>query len=381
MLKFDIRKFLEKEFKTRNSGNELYFCCPFCNDKSHNYWFDPDKTWIHKENRKEYVGLGQCWKCGLRHHIVTFIMQYKSFDLFQTLSFIQGERKTSASDLLSMLKNLNQEESFSFDYLFNDYFRDIKIETPSGSNGHLPDELVDWFTGTGYIENDGLLIAKRSFPKELLKILKIQYCHNADKKPMENCVINQQKTYYATFKNRALLPIETNNSYAWQGYLFKPGINKKNGEAYPKTKNPPGDIMQNLLTFYNFSKNAKCVLINEGYFDGLRCISRGYDSIVLNGKNLSLTQAFLMSKMEASEFCMCLDGGEVEFKKAKKNCKILEELVEAEITIMRLPDGIDPDDSPEKPFHKSFKNRISFNSLRYKIDGKHGKVMYTGHKW
>lgn len=377
MLNFDIQKYLEKEFTCKNSGNEIYFCCPFCKDKSWNYWFDPDKKYIHKTSKKEYKGLGQCWKCSKRHNVVTFIMEYKSFDLFQTLSFIRGERKTSTADLMSMLKQLENEEEFSFGNLFDEYHRDITIPFPPGSTTRLPEELVDWFTGTGYIENNGITIAKRSFPKELLKILGVRYCHYADEHPLENWKINQHEIYYATLKNRALLPIETNNSSAWQGYLYRPGINKKNDIPYPKTKNPPGDIMKNLLTFYNYSKDSDLVLINEGYFDGLRCISRGYNSVTLNGKNLSLTQAFLMSKMEAKEFCMCLDGGEKEFEKAKKNCGILQELVEAEISIMKLPNGLDPDDCPEKLFNKSFKNRFSFNSLKYKIDGQQSNVMYN----
>jgi hypothetical protein len=377
MLNFDMRRFLELEFKCRKSGNELYFCCPFCEDKSYNYWFDVEKKYTHRKTNVEYKGLGQCFKCSSHHNIVTFIMQHKSFDLFQTLSFIQGDKNISAKGIMSMIKNLDKENQFSISKLFDTYYKDIQVDFPPGSTTDLPDSLVQWFSGTGYIENEGQVIAKRAFPKELLKMLGVKYCHKADTNPSDNWKVGNHEIYYGTLKNRALLPIETNSSFAWQGYLYKPGNNRRTGETFSKTRNPPGDIMQNLLSFYNYSKESKCVLINEGYFDGLRTLSRGYNSVALNGKSLSMTQAFLMSKMEAVEFCMCLDGGEKEFLQAIKNCKTLNNLVEAEITIMRLPDGLDPDDCPEKQFKKSYNNRISFDSLKYKIDSSYKHLLYN----
>lgn len=357
---FDMAKFLDREFKCRVSGGNLVFDCPFCLDKSLNYWFDTEKEYIHRRTKKKYKGIGRCWKCDKRHNQLSFIMEYKKKDMFEALNFIQGEKNITAKGLLQMLRELDQEPIDDIDALISEFQHHVNVEIPPGSSSKLPDELIEWFEGDGIITNDGLSITQRSFPRELLKLLEVQYCWTSHTDPTKEW----NGMMLGSLRNRAIFPITTGNSRAWQAYQYRPGKNRKTGTPFAKTRNPPGPIMQSLLYLYEYAKNSKVILGNEGIFDALRTLSRGYSPVGLLGKNLSFTQAYLISKTKAHEFCMCLDGGKREYEQAVKNCLKLEEMFEGDITIMRLPDGLDPDDCPEKIFNKCYANRKSFDVLK-----------------
>jgi DNA primase len=81
------------------------------------------------------------------------------------------------------------------------------------------------------------------------------------------------------------------------------------------------------------------------------------------GKNLSVTQAYLLSRTRAQEICLCLDGGEKERAQAAQNAARLQEIYDGRITIMNLPDGVDPDDCDNETFFTCFTNRFSFDDL------------------
>jgi hypothetical protein len=357
-------KFLIKEFECRRSGTELYFCCPFCkDDKGFNYWFDVEKSFKHKTNGKEYVGLGRCWKCEKRNTVLSFIMEYKKLDLFAGLSYIEGEKNLTVESILKQIRSIDDNNKDSIDILMKEYSDLVSFDLPPHSTKDLPKELSDWF------------VKVRSFPKELLDWLDVRYCQD----PYKIWKYNQNKIDLRFLKYRAIFPITTNKAKGWQAYLFKPGIvNPITGEKVPKTRNPPGPVMHNLLFCYEFSKNNPIIICHEGIFDTLRTITRDFSAVGLMGKNLSHTQAFMLGKTKAKEICMGLDGGEREEIQTLKNCLILEEFCDSEITFIKLPHGIDPDDCPHKSFIRCFKNRIHFNSRNVIYDGK-GKISgYNG---
>ena len=343
---FDIEKFLSTEFEVSKSGTNLVFDCPFCGDKRKNYWFDINKKYIHRKNNQEYKGLGQCFRCTKNHNVLTFIMEYKKYDLIRALNFINGDSFLSLKDLKRKLynnSNMNIINSISAELT-----QTINIPLPENSTNDLPNELINWFTKI------------RSYPADLLKELDVKYCNNF------------YKPDFKFLKYRAIFPIVTNKNSAWQAYLFRPSDN------YPKTRNPSGPVMRSLLYLYDVMKNDKCILVNEGIFDSLRCFSRGKSAVALLGKNLSLTQCYYLGNTNADEICMCLDGGEKEEFQAIKNCNRLDNFFDGEITIMRLPRGVDPDDVDKSSFLKAFLNRVKFLSNRVVFDGL-GKI--SGYNW
>ncbi len=364
-MSFKMDKFLLKEFECRKSGTETYFCCPFCkDDKGWNYWFDVEKKYIHKTNGKEYTGLGRCWKCGKNHTVLSFVMEYKKLDLFAGLAYIEGEKNLTLGSILKQIHSLdNRSNRDNIDVLMKQYSDLISFDLPPQSTKDLPKDLVNWFVNT------------RSYPKELLSWLDIRYCQD----PYKIWKYNQNKINLRFLKNYALFPITTDKAKGWQAYLFKPGmINISTGDKVPKTRNPPGPVMHNLLFLYDHVKNDHTIICHEGIFDALRTFTRGFSPVGMMGKNLSHTQAFMLAKTQAKEICMGLDGGELEEIQTLKNCLLLEEFCDSEITFLKLPHGLDPDDCPEKTFIKCYKNRVHFNSRKVVYDGKGKPSRYNG---
>lgn len=349
---FDMEKFLNESFETRRSGSNILFNCPFCGDDSgFNYWFDVNKEWVHKKTFQKYKGLGQCFRCESRHNVLTFIMNFKKYDLIKTLNFLNGDRSLKTKDLLDILRN-KDKVVISIDDLLDSFSSNMSVELPRKSVRELPKKLIEWFTKV------------RSYPKELLDLLDVRYCKSTEPKDF-------------IFHDRAIFPVQTYGVQGWQAYLFNPGAVNRLGEPYPKTVNPPGTIMHSLLYLYEYSKNNNLIIVNEGIFDSLRVMSRGFYPVALFGKNLSQTQAYFLSKTKAEEICFCLDGGSKEVISALKNSIRLLDVYDGDISVMRLPDGIDPDDVSESVFLKSFAKRKLFVQTRVIFDAGRKVIGYN----
>lgn len=336
---FDMTKFLEKNFKCVRSGTNLVFNCPCCKDKSLNYWFDIAKKYVHKKNKRTFVGLGQCFRCEKRHSVLTFVMEVKKLDLKTALEFIGGaDEDVSLDELAEMLSDITANSVvLGISEILQELRRGFKVPLPPGTTQELPNGLVDWF------------VNKRKYPKEMLKWLSVGYCYNS----------KHDKDLFH-LRNRAIFPVSSNGSFAWQGYLYKPGVNSRTGAEFPKTRNPPGPFMKSLLFLYDYVRNDKVIIVNEGIFDSLRTLSRGFSPVALLGKRINPNQAYLLSKTKSEEVCICLDGGKKEREAALKNAKTLSDFYDNTITIMNLPDDIDPDDVSEKIFVRSYNRRVEY---------------------
>lgn len=346
-MQFDMEQWLEKNFEVQRSGANLVFDCPFCGDSSRNYWFHPTKS-PPREVRVRFqslVGTGRCWRCDRAHNTFSFVRDYKHLDTFEAMRFISGDKDVSMRELLEGARGLSNA-AVSMGELVAETQDTFSVPLPPGCTRQLPDELVSWFTD------------QRSFPAELLKYLGVRYCWRA-----------HEDYKLAYLRGRAIFPIATGRTRAWQGYLYKPGVSRHTGRPFPKTRNPSGPVMRNVMFLYEHAAGARCVLMNEGIFDALRVFSRGHTPVGLMGKNLSYTQAYLLSVLGSEELCMCLDGGEKEEQQAVKNCLRLREFYDGLITFTRLPHGLDPDDVSEKTFKRCYRDRVSLDeyNLKYKL--------------
>lgn len=362
MKEFNIEKFISDEFDVRMSGNNIYFNCPFCEtDKGYNYWFRPDKEYVHKKTGKKYSGVGRCFKCEKSHNVISFLMEYKKLSIQEAITMVNGEGYViSSSEILSLIDDMEYKKKDNVDKLYNDFNNGIKVELPPGCTSRLPDELVDWFVNT------------RGFSEDLIPLLGIKYCRNSELLP--NQEFHGMKLI--TLRNRAIFPVKTFKNIGWQAYLYKQGFNSR-GDKFPKTRNPPLPVMHALMFLYEYSKNSETIIVNEGIFDSLRVMSRGYSPVALFGKNISFDQAHILSLSKAREIVMCLDGGKKEWIQTIKNCQKLEDFYDGKITMMKLKEGYDPDDISQKYFDRSFRERIQFENKKILFDSQRKIIGYN----
>lgn len=363
-MKLNFEEFLDKEFDVYISGRNLYFNCPFCpgGDSGRNYWFKPDKEFVHRKNRKKYKGLGRCFKCETSHSVLSFVMQYKKMDVKNAIYFIEGENTDiSVDELLAYFDILDKEFETDIESEIRAFDDGLSAELPRESNEDLPRKLVNWFTDI------------RSYPVELLKYLGVRWCPrswtHADEPYLKGYSLKLR-----SLQDRAIFPQETEGNSGWQAYMYNPA-NKFYRKI--KTLNPPQPVISKLLFMRQFVGDSDSLILNEGIFDALRTWTRGYTSLGLFGKNLSHFQAYYISKTKASEVCVCLDGGEKERIQAIRVALRLEDYCDKNVTIMYLPDGTDPDDCSKSQFVKSYGHRFDFVRNRVIYDANRRVVGYN----
>lgn len=146
------------------------------------------------------------------------------------------------------------------------------------------------------------------------------------------------------------------------------------GRHERKTLNPKHEILSQHLFNYNAVKEERdVVFVHEGIFDVARTTQRELSAVAIFGTNISETQAYLLSQLQAREICLCLDGdiASAKFKKVETSTgKQFHKdewfaLTSADtcgkvISVMRLPPDKDPDDCSEDEFADAFNRRRIF---------------------
>lgn len=179
---------------------------------------------------------------------------------------------------------------------------------------------------------------------------------NSRSNPMRIDILEAFPAFFsgATFlNNRVIFKIETNESYAWLGYLMG-----KATDNNPKTLNPKGSVLSFMLGGYNYFKDSnEPLLIHEGIFDMFRSVLRGYHAVCLFGKVLSIKQIILLNETKSDEIVLCLDGDKAGLTAMWKFIKEHKKYLNKKMSMMKLPFGEDPDSCGASLFKRAFQDR------------------------
>lgn len=176
------------------------------------------------------------------------------------------------------------------------------------------------------------------------------------KRPMNINILKMFPAYMSDaifLKNRMIFKIETNDSYAWLGYLMGKADNNN-----PKTLNPKGSVLSYMLSGYNYFKDSnKPLLTHEGIFDKFRSILRGYNAVCTFGKTLSPRQIALLNATKASEIVFAYDGDTAGLKAMWKAIKNWSKYIDKPLSMMVYPYGQDPDECTAQQAADAFDDR------------------------
>jgi len=200
---------------------------------------------------------------------------------------------------------------------------------------------------------------KRPAPKRIVSKM-----FNNRKPPMTYNITKLFPVYVSGAKflaDRIVFEIVTNKEYAWLAYAVLKGI-------VPKTKNPVGGILHNMLGGYNlFKKDKKPLLVVEGIFDMFRCLLRGYNVVCTFGYKLSARQVVLLNRTRASEIVLCYDNDitGVGWKAMWKMYKIWRTTFTKPLSLIFMPSmysghkriNTDPDSISKRKFAIGFEKR------------------------
>jgi DNA primase len=141
-------------------------------------------------------------------------------------------------------------------------------------------------------------------------------------------------------------------------------INSKESEIFKK-----GEILYNYHRAKDFARRQRSVIITEGFMDVIGLYKVGIRNVIATmGTAVTSNQASIIKKM-SSNVILCFDGDDAG-EKATLLCSM--ELIKCGVIpkIVRLPEGLDPDDYVKKYGVDKFKEYLdgSKNYLDYKIE-------------
>jgi len=334
--KKDFIKWIINELGAKPSyKKDEYICnCPFC-DKNENHY---DFT-INTEKMVMNCWRGFDRRCESGHNVLTLLSFYYdvSFERAKELVKEKFETENSLLRLKKKLKNLDNRRILQIDTqkILWDMPRGVEsIEEPVTDGGK---KAKKW------------LLKTRKIPLELITAIKPYYFgKNVDKR-------------WRKYNDRVFFPVVSKSNKAWIAY----SMDKKSTKKRPKTMNPPGSILSNMLFMYDFCFDSKIIVVCEGIFDALRMFMFGYAAVAIFGVNISGSQLDLLNDLDADELVVCLDPDankvvvDSKGRKSSKSFKLAREVEQfflGDVSIMKLKRE-DPDRSSFKEIRICYGNR------------------------
>lgn len=322
-------------FQLKQSGGDLWCCCPFHTEKTPSFKVDSSRGTYH------------CFGCGESGDIFSFVMKQEG------LSFGEAIRKLADSvgiELKATVSPTARLRMHLYELMANlaiDFNKMLKSK--KNGDGELAREyLKSRHIGTEIV--DKFLIGYA--PKDVDKILSwagrhgysyqdlaaagiIKPSNSADKKP------------YFYFANRLIFSIKDKNGHvvAFSGRQLVE--DKKSGKYI---NSPETIIFKKSRNFYAYDEARKFIvkaphreaIVCEGQIDCIRLHANGYNTAIAPlGTAFTEDHAVMLHRV-ADSALLCFDDDSAGHKATVKAAQIL--LAEGmPIRIVSLPDGDDPD--------------------------------------
>ncbi|MFA5007400.1 MAG: DNA primase [Candidatus Izemoplasmatales bacterium] len=326
----DIVDVVGEYVKLQPAGKNYKGLCPFHSEKTPSFFVSPEKHIFH------------CFGCGEKGNAAAFLQKYKNITWPEAMKELADRHGIP----LELDRKYGPDESFQRYYEINSTATDFYALALTNSAEGKP--------ALEYLLNRGLdLRTIQQFElgfapdaaDQLYRNLKGRY-QELDMLQIGLIKKNAEGNYYDLFRNRVMFPIrnEYGKVVAFSGRLYRKAENE------PKYVNSPfteiftkGETVYNLDRAQPAIKTAKRVFLYEGFMDVIASVNAGVrEAVASMGTALTPAQANLL-KRYADKVVLCYDGDAPGFEAMGKAIPILEE-AKLEVTILLLPEGLDPDE-------------------------------------
>lgn len=333
----------------KRSGKNWVGLCPFHNDKHPSMNVSPE------------LGIFKCFSCGEGGDIIGFVQKIENVSFTESVELLAKR----AGIHLNLTQNIDSQEYQKKDELlqFNNrlikLFQHFLLERPEGKKAQsyleqrgITDDLVKTF-GIGYAPRDYNKLSnfffKKGFKEDFLINSGLFSKGDRGLKPLffdrvMFPIINQKEECIG-FGGRALSD-EAKPKY----------INTPETAAYKKSYNLYGiNIGKNIIR-----KEKKAYLV-EGYLDVISCYKNGIKNVVAPCGTAVTRDQMQLLKRYSEEIILFFDGDDAGKKGAEKALRESANIL-VKITVLLMPDGMDPDDYFAKhsldDFRELEKNRL-----------------------
>lgn len=349
----DIVDIISSYIPLTPKGRNYFGVCPFHDDHKPSMSVSKDKQ------------IYTCFSCGATGNVFKFIMDYENVSFPESLNIVANKAGIDFHiKTISDKSSINQELFDIYDLSSKVYQNNIN--TIAGreakeylKNRDISDEAIKEF-------GIGLATTKRDMITNLLRE------KNFTEKDMlrSGIVIKDDRGIKDIYYNRIMFPIWDIGGkvvgFSGRVYHGEPDykyINTKETEIFRK-----GDLLYNYHRAKDNARKVDTVIIMEGQLDVIRSYSVGIKNVIgTMGTAITKKHALLIKRL-ARNVILCFDGDSAG---AKATMSCIKELQEVDIIpkIVRLEDGLDPDEYIKKYGKDTFKSKLEnpINIMDFKL--------------
>lgn len=330
----NIADFISQYVQLKQTGKNYVGLCPFHSEKTPSFSVSPDKNLFY------------CFGCGEGGNIFTFLMKYENLtfpEAVKTIAKHYGIRIPEEHSSPAMRARENErEEILRLNKAAAVYFHGLLQKSQSGKNA------LDYLKNRGILDsviNDYYLgFAPDGWDNLKSYLLKKGFSEKTAEKAGLIIPRKSGSGFYDRFRSRVIFPISDlrGEVIGFGGRIL--------GEGNPKYLNSPETPVYNKSrSLYGLKQAAlHCrkenrVYIVEGYIDVIALYKAGIKNCVAS-LGTALTQSHVrMLKGYAEKMVLVYDGDEAGIKAAVRSVDIFAN-EEVDVSILVLPEGMDPDD-------------------------------------
>ena len=347
---------------TQRSGR-YWGCCPFHNEKTASFSVSPDK------------GLFYCFGCGAGGNVFKFLSLIENITYFEAVK-LQAQRL--GIDLPKKKSSPEQERRrreektlLKINELAQDFYHECLIKTARGEVGRK--YLAARGITAETIETFRLGLAPEEWDNLLRKLTRQGY--TAQQLESVGLIVKRKTLsgYYDRFRERVMIPISDIFGHV---VGFGGRVLTTTNEETPKYLNTPETVLfnkRNLLFGLDKSNraisSAGVAVVVEGYMDAISLFSAGIKNVVATlGTAFTPEHAKLILRY-ARKIIFCYDSDEAGQRATIRALPIVQQ-AGAEVFVIKIPDGKDPDEFVRKHGKEVFEELISNaeNLIDYRVN-------------
>lgn len=343
-------------------GGRYWACCPFHGEKTASFTVTPEK------------GLFYCFGCHVGGNVFKFISMIENISYFEAVK-LQAERlgiplpnqKKSQAELK---KERNEKILFRINELARDFYHNFLLKTAEGETGRK--YLNSRGITSGTVENFKMGFAPKSWDRLLQEFLKRGF---SAEQLMAAGLVSKQRNgnrFFDRMRGRIMIPITDvfGHVVGFGGRILDDSAQNDS----PKYLNTPeteifnkGSLLFGLDKANKHIFTKKFVVVVEGYMDAISLASAGFENVVATlGTAFTEEHAKLLLK-HTRKIIFCYDSDEAGQRATFRTLSIAEKF-DADVSVIKIPDGKDPDEFVHKHGLESFeqlaKNSVSLFDYR-----------------
>ncbi|MBR4642387.1 MAG: DNA primase [Selenomonadaceae bacterium] len=347
----DIYSVVSRYVQLTQRNGRYWGRCPFHNEKTASFCVSADK------------GLFYCFGCGAGGNAFKFLSLIENISYFEAIK-LQAQRL----DIDLPTRKLSPEEErrrreekdlFKINELAQDFYHESLIKTARGEVGRKYLEARGITAET--IENFKLGFAPEEWDNLLTTLRRKGFSHQQIETVGLITKSKNSSGYYDRFRGRIMIPITDifGHVVGFGGRVLEASDNDT--PKYLNTSETPIFNKRNLLFGLDKSNRAissagKAIVV-EGYMDAISLFSAGIKNVVASlGTAFTPEHAKLITRY-TKKIIFCYDSDEAGQKATIRALPIVQ-AAGAEVFIIKVPDGKDPDEFIRKHGKEEFETLI-----------------------